>query len=369
MPLTQRTFPANEDMQDYPDVRHSESLWRRLFEWITGHHGEASSLRRSKQQFEALINASADWLWETDEQGRFTFVSDYVQTNLGYAPDEVVGKTPWDLMPAADAEKARFRYLEFAKSRQSFREFDNVSLHKDGSIRYIRTAGTPLLGRGNRLLGYRGMGRDITASKISEEQLRVSEERLRLVLDATSDGVWDWDMASGHIYRSPRYCEIAGYVPTKVTPDVAFFRRLVHPDDLPQAMHHIAAHLKRESPGIEFDMRIINREGAVRWAQIKGRAVTRNEAGAALRIVGTLADITAAKADEAFRTQQTTELARRNAELERFNIVTVGREMDMIALKQRVNELSALLHRPPPYPLAFLTSAEAPCSNSEDSAP
>ena len=355
-------------MQDYPDVRHSESLWRRLFEVITGHQGHAASLRQSRQQLEALVSASADWLWETDARGRFTFVSDYVQKNLGYAPDEVVGKAPWDLMPAADAEKARFRYLEFAKSRQSFRELDNVSLHKDGSIRYIRTAGTPLLGRGNRLLGYRGMGRDITASKNSEEQLRVSEERLRLALTATSDGVWDWDMASGHVYRSPRYCEITGYPHAEVTPDLAFFQRLVHPDYLPQAMHHIATHRTGESPGIEFDMRIINREGAALWARVKGRAVTRNGAGAALRIVGTLADITAAKAEEAVRTQQSTELARRNAELERFNIVSVGRELDMIALKQQVNELSALLHRPPPYSLAFLRAAEAPCTDSEGSA-
>ncbi len=356
-------------MKDYFEGTHQESVWRRLVELITGQQGATARLRRSRHQFEALVNASADWLWETDERGRFTFVSDYVKTNLGYAPEEVVGKTPWDLMPAADAEKARFRYLEIAKSRQTFREFDNVSLHKDGSIRYIRTAGTPRLGRDNRLLGYRGLGRDVTASRISEEQLRISEERLRLVLDATSDGVWDWDMASGHVYRSPRYCEIVGYLPSEVTPDLAFFQRLVHPDDWPRARHIIATHRKGESPELAFDVRIITREGVVRWAHVKGRAVARHEAGAALRIVGTLTDITATKADEAIRTQQTTELARRNAELERFNVVTVGRELDMIALKQRVNELSALLDRPSPYPLAFLTSGEAPSTTSDDSAP
>ena len=64
--------------------------------------------------------------------------------------------------------------------------------------------------------------------------------------------------------------------------------------------------------------------------------------------------ITERKKAEIALLQQTAELRQRNDELERFNRATVGRELDMIALKRRINELSHLLGQDPPYPLEFL---------------
>ncbi len=71
-------------------------------------------------------------------------------------------------------------------------------------------------------------------------------------------------------------------------------------------------------------------------------------------MIGTISDISARKAVEEALRRQTHELAQRNEELERFNRATVGRELDMIALKQQVNELARQLGKEPIYPLAFL---------------
>jgi PAS domain S-box-containing protein len=214
-------------------------------------------------------------------------------------------------------------------------------------------------------MGYRGLGRDITAVKRAEAQLRVSEERLRLALDATRDGLWDYDLRTGHVYRSPRYYEITGYAAHDVAADFEFFKRLVHPDDLPFVVQSIDAHRLIPLSLLEFEFRMITRSGDIRWMHVRGRAVQRDAAGLALRMTGTLTDINTSKTDEAARLQQAAELAKRNDELERFNRVTVGRELDMIALKRQVNELSRALGREPPFRLAF---CEASDSQTVDSA-
>jgi len=99
---------------------------------------------------------------------------------------------------------------------------------------------------------------------------------------------------------------------------------------------------------------LVTSSGEIKWIRGRGRVAERDAEGAPLRMIGTITDISARKAVEEALRRQTQELAQRNAELERFNRATVGRELDMIALKQQVNELSRQLGQEPPYPLAFL---------------
>jgi hypothetical protein len=76
-------------------------------------------------------------------------------------------------------------------------------------------------------------------------------------------------------------------------------------------------------------------------------------------MIGTITDIGARKHAEASMQRQTAELAQRNTELERFNRAAVGRELDMIALKQRINALCRQLGQEPPHALAFLDGPAA----------
>lgn len=195
---------------------------------------------------------------------------------------------------------------------------------------------------------------NITERKRVEEQLKISEERFQQALAATSDGLWDWDLRSGLAYLSPQYYRIVDYKPEEVRPDLEFFKSIVHPDDWAMVMTSMEANLHGETPDSEIDYRLITPAGSVKWIRGRGRVVERDEGGAPLRMIGTITDITVRKsAEEALRIQSQ-ELAQRNEELERFNRATVGRKLDMIALKQQVNELSRQLGREPPYSLAFL---------------
>lgn len=205
----------------------------------------------------------------------------------------------------------------------------------------------------------------ITERKMSEERIRVSEERLQLALEATGDGLWDWDLRRKQTYVTPQCCEMTGYRPEEVVPDLAFLKRVAHPDDLAGILEAVRGHLEGEKPACDLDCRVLTASGKIRWIRSRGRVVERDETGAPLRMVGTITDITAQKAAEEAARRQTSELAERNAELERFNRVTVGRELDMIVLKQQVNALSRELGRERPFPLSFLAARTRPAEDAE----
>ena len=130
------------------------------------------ALRYSEQRFQDIARASADWIWEVNAEGIYTFASNNVQDMLGYNPAEIVGKTPFDFMPPGEMERVAAEFAAIAGRRESFRDLDNTLCHRDGSLRQVQTNGVPILSADGALLGYRGTDRDITEHKTITKQLR-----------------------------------------------------------------------------------------------------------------------------------------------------------------------------------------------------
>jgi PAS domain S-box-containing protein len=141
----------------------------------------------------------------------------------------------------------------------------------------------------------------ITERKRAEESLRQSEQRFRLAMDATSDGLWDWDVASGQTYYSPGYFRMLGYEPGEWPATFDTWLTLVHPEDRDRAMAVSEACIRNESQtfGVEFRMR--SREGDWLWILGRGKAVRRDTNKRALQMIGTHVDITERKRAEAER--------------------------------------------------------------------
>jgi diguanylate cyclase (GGDEF)-like protein/PAS domain S-box-containing protein len=139
---------------------------------ITAQKELVEVLRESEQRFRDIAHVSADWIWEVDAAGRYTYASESVTTLLGYSPDELVGRTPFDLMPPEEAQRVGAAFAEVVAERRSFRDLENIVLGKDGRPHFTLTSGTPILGQGGALLGYRGVDRDVTGQRQMEEQIR-----------------------------------------------------------------------------------------------------------------------------------------------------------------------------------------------------
>ncbi|HEX9206205.1 MAG TPA: PAS domain S-box protein, partial [Candidatus Deferrimicrobiaceae bacterium] len=98
------------------------------------------ALRDCRMRYQGLVETVSDWVWEVDENSVYTYASPKVRDLLGYEPEEVIGKTPFDLMPAAEARRVQEIFGPFATRREPFHGLENVNRHKDGHPVVIETS-------------------------------------------------------------------------------------------------------------------------------------------------------------------------------------------------------------------------------------
>ena len=140
-----------------------------------------AALRESEERCRTLVETVSDWVWEVDENIVYTFVSPKVRDLLGYEPGEILGKTPFDLMPPDEALRVKEIFGPYAARREPILAIENTNLHRNGHRVVLETSGLPFFDANGRFRGYRGVDRDITARKRAEETIRRNAERLRQV--------------------------------------------------------------------------------------------------------------------------------------------------------------------------------------------
>lgn len=319
------------------------------------------SLRASMQRFQDIVSISADWIWEVDPAGQYIYASDGVFDILGYSAEEILGKTPFDLMPESESERQRKWFDAIVEQRESFRDIENINRHKDGSLRYIVTNGTPIIDDAGRLLGYRGLDRDVTEHKQAERALHDSEAFKRAILDSVNAHIAVLDNQGTIIAINRPWLRFAEENGLNRDDSISGVDVGVNYLEVCRRSNGFSSEGARDAAEgilavLEGQSAVFNLEYAChspdrkRWFMMTVTPLTIDDKG----VVVAHTDITLRKEVEETLRRQTEELSQRNRELERFNQVTIGRELDMIALKKQVNALSEQLGLDPPYSLSFL---------------
>lgn len=168
-------------------------------------------LRESWQRFQKLIETLYDWVWEVDSRGYYTYVSPQVKKILGYEIQEVLGKTPFDLMPLEEAKRISEIFEVLVKEEKPIVALENINLHKDGHPVILETSALPFFDAYGNLQGYRGIDRDITERKQAEEALRKSSEMVQLLLNSTAEAIYGLDMKGSCTFNNTACLKILGY--------------------------------------------------------------------------------------------------------------------------------------------------------------
>ena len=134
--------------------------------------------------------------------------------------------------------------------------------------------------------------RQTTEMLRSEQNLRTSEERLALVVEGTLDGVWDWDIQSGTMYYSPRFRALIRQS-EEWEPIPESWESQLHPEDRAATIQALTAHLEDRRP-YDVEYRLKSGTGEYRWFRARGQAQW-NESGQAVRMIGSIADISEQK--------------------------------------------------------------------------
>jgi len=170
-----------------------------------------AEIKESEVRFRGLVESSSDWIWEVDANARYVYASPKIKDLLGYEPAEVLGKTPFDLMPADEAEHLAPVFAAITAEHRPFQALENRNLHQDGRIVVLETSGAPILDRDGNLLGYRGIDRDITARKLADKAIQESTQRLSLHFQQTPLAVVEWDADFRVVDWNPAAENIFGY--------------------------------------------------------------------------------------------------------------------------------------------------------------
>lgn len=223
--------------------------------------------------------------------GRLLEANRALSNILGYTLEELRTMTIFDILAPEDLKEQPPLYEAVADGKTAHRTH----------LALTRTGGVVALEAVIKLLDeerVQFVARDITQWRRVEERLRESEERYALAVQGANDGLWDWDMRTGHIYYSPRWKQMLGYEDHEISngPDEWFDR--IHIDDRALVRKDLREHFDGQSKHFFSEYRMRHKSGIWIWVLARGLAI-RGSDGEAYRMAGSQSEITQRKAAEA----------------------------------------------------------------------
>ena len=177
---------------------------------VEEHHSRIEaekSLRESEARFRDIIMSSYDWVWEIDRNYKYCYTSETIGGILGYTNAEVIGKSPFDLMPDDEKKIVGPIFSKIAEEKGVIKDLENWNLHKDGHRVCLLTNGFPIFDTKGDLIGYRGVDKDITNNKLAEEEIR----KLSRATEQSPVSVIITDLQGNITYANPAVIRLTGY--------------------------------------------------------------------------------------------------------------------------------------------------------------
>ena len=256
-----------------------------------------SDLRVQRRLLRTVLDESPDFIILKDHHAKFLLCNRPVADFYGTTPDDMVGKDDGDFSATPEqAEFFRQNVLNIMARGETEVVFEESTDDETGDRRFFRSIKKPFLdeeGRPQILV----IAHDITDIRMAQIKIEESERRLRYALEATGEGVWDWDLTTNALKHNPRWFDILGYSREELSGTVEDFTRCLLPEEQPAIMQAIEACLKGGG-SYHHEHRMRRKDGRVIWVLDRGDVVERGADGVPLRMVGSFADITARKEAE-----------------------------------------------------------------------
>ena len=303
-PMISRTFAlCAENGRSFDDVQHlvtarGNRIWVRAigqavrddtgtivavegaFQDIThlvSMHNEADAIARRLRQ--TLENIS-DSFFLLDREWRFSFLNPQAEALLGRRREELAGRSIWDEFPQAVGSQFETCYREAVQNGLTvrFQEYYPPLEAWFDVDAYPTTEGLAVYFR------------DISRRKRAEEHVRISNERFLLVAQATNDVIWDWDLIGNTLWWNENFKTLFGYDPDEVEPGPGSWMNRIHPEDADGVIASIHAVIDGTEKTWVSEYRFLHSDGNALSIIDRG-SVIRDESGKAVRMVGSMLDV------------------------------------------------------------------------------
>jgi len=259
---------------------------------ITERNQTERALRESEAPYHSLFdNSHAVMLLIDPDGGTIVAANPAAAAYYGWTLEQLQGMRIDQINALSPAEVAAEMRLAQTRQRNGFEFRHRLA---DGQVRDVEVFSGPVQVGGRSLLY--SIVNDISARKQAVLQLAESKARFEVAMQASQDGLWEWNVLTDEEYFAARWYEILGYAredPSLPAPTFKSWEERIHPDDHERVMSALASHLEKRTPySVEYRHR--HRSGEYRWQHSRGLAVF-DENGKPTKMVGTISDITERK--------------------------------------------------------------------------
>ncbi len=175
------------ELNVFPLSQGVSVLARDITQWRNLENVLEYVLDDSEKRYKELVEHTGDYFWEVNDKMQFIFVSPNIKRLLGYEPEYLINRTPYELMEPVEAVRVKKLIDRFLEREEPFEVVESSVFRQDGSKAFLESSGIPVFDREGKMQGFRGVSRDISERKQREEEtarvkvLQAHEkERMRL---------------------------------------------------------------------------------------------------------------------------------------------------------------------------------------------
>jgi len=266
---------------------------------ITRRKQAEEQLRLNEERYSLAAAATNDGLYDWDLRTDRIWFAQRWKALLGLE-DTPVGDSPENWLDRVHPEDLIWLQATLdAQASAGGRPFqiEYRIRHAGGAWRWMLCRGIAVLDGVGDPVRIVGSQSDITDRKVAEEELRLSEERYALATRGANDGLWDWRIDAGAVFFSERFADMLGLAGGERTGRIEDWLNAVHAQDRPGLRAAFDRHLAGDTAHLAEEVRVHHADGTELWVLIRGVAI-RDALGRAVRMAGSITDITARKRAE-----------------------------------------------------------------------
>jgi diguanylate cyclase (GGDEF)-like protein/PAS domain S-box-containing protein len=253
-----------------------------------------SEIRESEQRFRQLAEHIEQMFWLEDPGHSHMFYISPAYEAIWGRSREILYEQPRAWLDAIHPDDRERVFDAQARTVSGHYNIEFRVIRPDGSLRWVWSRAFPIHDQRGEVYRIAGIAEDITERKVSEEVLRKSEERFKLMAWATKDAMWDWDLQTNQIWWGEGLQKVFHYSSETAPPDPQWRVERIHPDDRDKVNRVVEQALEG---GMEFwskEYRFQRKDGT--YADIMDRGyILRDGTGKPHRMIGAMLDITERK--------------------------------------------------------------------------
>ncbi|MCK9209692.1 MAG: PAS domain S-box protein [Ignavibacteriaceae bacterium] len=305
LPLTEEKFvrldgsEVDVEVKGVPITFGNKTAVQLIIHDITERKKSEQKIIEVQMMLHRVINLLPIRVFWKDKDSKFLGCNEIFAKDAGKKnPEELLGKDDYQMEWREQAELYRADDRNIIVSGVPKLNFEEPQTTPSGEKIWLRTSKVPLTDFDGNTIGVLGTYEDITEHKRAEEKLRKSEERLRITLEETQIGTFDWDLMNDVFYVSPTYYTMLGYKPKDGPADRDEWLNRAHPDDKDVVAEKIRDVINGSESKYQYEVRIKHADGSYRWINVIGHTIKGGENNKPTRIIGVRIDITEHKRAE-----------------------------------------------------------------------